>query len=104
MPHQIDDVLRIVFHRQFARFEPFAEPSRDVGHAGVCCVAVDVGFDAAVADEQIPVTAGGTAEAGEIGKSLSQDFIHGCIRFAVSREAAQGNVVTTVDILRNSVM
>ena len=103
MPHHIDDILGIIFHGEFARFEPFTEASGNIRYTRVSRVAVDICLDTATANEHIPVTAGSTGKSGQVRDSLSQDFIDGCIRFTVSRKTTQCKMVTTVDILCNSV-
>ena len=99
MPHHVDNILGIIFHGQLASFKPFSEPSGNVGYTGIGGIAVDVGLDTAIADQHIPVAAGSAAQACQIRDTLSQDFIHSCIRFAVSRKATQSNVITAVHVL-----
>ena len=102
LEHQ--DVLRVVLIGQLALLDGGTEPAGHVGVAGVSGVAVDVGLDAALADEHIPVAAGRTGPDGKVLLALAQDLGHGRIRLAVGGEAAEGDAVAALDELRHRVM
>ena len=102
LEHQ--DVLGIVLIGQFALLDGSTETTGDIGIAGVGGVAVDVRFDAALANHHIPITAGGAGPDSKVLLTLAQDLTHSGIGLAVGGEAAEADTISVLDEFRHGVM